>query len=51
MFTDGFGPKYFSLFLLNFAFASFGTQFAWISNSIPRPPAKRTVALAFSKPL
>lgn len=25
MFTDGFGPRYFSLFLLNFAFASFGT--------------------------
>lgn len=47
MFTDGFGPRYFSLFLLIFAFASFGTQFAWISNSIPRPPAKRTVALAF----
>lgn len=62
-----FGARYFSLFLLNFAFASFGTvrllnisfsraspsltfshqQFAWISNSIPRPPAKRTVALAF----
>lgn len=48
MFTDSFGAKYFSLFLLNFSFASFGTQFAWISNSIPRPPAKRTVALAFS---
>ena len=43
----GFGPRYFSLFLLILAFASFGTQFAWISNSIPRPPAKRTVSLAF----
>ena len=66
MFAEGFGPRYFSLFLLNFAFACFGTvrhapsasnqtfrslqwlqQFAWISNCIPRPPAKRTVALAF----
>ncbi|KAK5163434.1 uncharacterized protein LTR77_010616 [Saxophila tyrrhenica] len=42
-----FGGRYFSLFLLNFAFASFGTIYAWISNAIPRPPAKRTVALAF----
>lgn len=25
MFTDGFGPRYFSLFLLILAFASFGT--------------------------
>jgi hypothetical protein len=25
MFTEGFGPRYFSLFLLNLAFASFGT--------------------------
>lgn len=58
------------MFLLNFAFASFGTVsvifwfphhnqigtslnrhppqiYAWISNAIPRPPAKRTVSLAF----
>ncbi|KAK3721579.1 hypothetical protein LTR37_003135 [Vermiconidia calcicola] len=47
MFTSAFGPKYFALFLLNFAFCSFGTIYAWISNAIPRPPAKRTVALAF----
>jgi hypothetical protein len=47
MFTQGFGPRYFSLFLLNIAFASFGTQYAWNSNVINRPPAKRAVSLAF----
>ena len=64
MFTDSFGPKYFSLFLLNFAFTMnstvscshcaliclilmFGQIYAWISSSIPRPPAKRAAAMAF----
>ena len=64
MFTDSFGPKYFSLFLLNFAFTMNSTVrsasqhrlkwkliqrqiYAWISSSIPRPPAKRAAAMAF----
>ncbi|KAK4553242.1 hypothetical protein LTR86_009772 [Recurvomyces mirabilis] len=47
MFTDGFGERYFSFFLLNMVFASFGTIYSWNSNIIARPPAKRTVALAF----
>ena len=47
MTTDSFGPRYFSLFLLNFVFAMNGTCYAWISNAIPRPPAKRAAALAF----
>lgn len=47
MFTDGFGPRYFSLFLLNFIFVMNGTIYAWIANAIPRPPAKRAAALAF----
>jgi hypothetical protein len=47
MFTDGFGPRYFSLFLLNAIFVMNGTIYAWIANSIPRPPAKRAAALAF----
>jgi len=47
MFTDSFGPRYFSLFLLNFAFAMNSTIYAWISSSIPRPPAKRAAAMAF----
>ncbi|EME42552.1 hypothetical protein DOTSEDRAFT_73412 [Dothistroma septosporum NZE10] len=47
MFTDSFGPRYFSLFLLNFIFTMNGTIYAWIANAIPRPPAKRAAALAF----
>lgn len=47
MFTDGFGPRYFSFFLMMFVFAMNCTCYAWISNAIPRPPAKRASALAF----
>lgn len=47
MFTSGFGPRYFSLFLLIFIFATNGTIYSWIANAIPRPPAKRAAALAF----
>ncbi|KAF2487492.1 major facilitator superfamily domain-containing protein [Neohortaea acidophila] len=47
MFADGFGPRYFSLFLLNFAFAMNSTIYAWIASAIPRPPAKRAAAMAF----
>jgi hypothetical protein len=41
------GPQYFSFFLMIFVFAMNGTCYAWISNAIPRPPAKRAAALAF----
>jgi len=47
MTTDSFGPRYFSLFLMNFIFAQNGTAYAWIGNAIPRPPAKRAAAYAF----
>jgi hypothetical protein len=47
MTTDSFGPRYFSFFLMNFVFAQNGTIYAWMSNAIPRPPAKRAAALAF----
>lgn len=47
MFSNNFGARYFSLFLLNFIFAMNGTIYAWIANAIPRPPAKRAAALAF----
>jgi hypothetical protein len=47
MTTNSFGPRYFSFFLMNFIFAMNGTCYAWISNAIPRPPAKRAAALAF----
>lgn len=47
MTTDGFGPRYFSFFLMIFIFAMNGTCYSWIANAIPRPPAKRAAAYAF----
>ncbi|KAJ5280470.1 hypothetical protein N7478_005842 [Penicillium angulare] len=47
MTTDGFGPRYFSMFLMVFVFAQNGTLYSWIANAIPRPPAKRAAAYAF----
>ncbi|KAK6823155.1 hypothetical protein RU639_006012 [Aspergillus parasiticus] len=46
MTVDGFGPKYFSFFLVIFVFAMNSTLFTWIATSIPRPPAKRAAAIA-----
>ncbi|KAL4784994.1 major facilitator superfamily domain-containing protein [Aspergillus varians] len=47
MATDGFGPRYFSFFLMIFVFAQNGTVYSWIAGAIPRPPAKRAAAYAF----
>lgn len=47
MTTDSFGPRYFSFFLMVFVYAQAPTLYAWISTSIPRPPAKRAAAYAF----
>jgi hypothetical protein len=47
MTTNTFGPRYFSFFLMIFVFAQNGTCYAWISNALPRPPAKRAAAYAF----
>ncbi|OQE17549.1 hypothetical protein PENSTE_c020G04681 [Penicillium steckii] len=47
MATDGFGPRYFSMFLMIFVFAQNGTLYSWIANALPRPPAKRAAAYAF----
>lgn len=47
MATQPFGSRYFAFFLMNFVFAQNGTIYAWISSSLPRPPAKRAAALAF----
>lgn len=47
MTTTSFGPRYFSLFLLNFVFNMNGTTYAWMSTCVPRPPAKRAAALGF----
>ena len=47
MTTTSFGPRYFSLFLLNFVFTMNGTTYAWMSTCASRPPAKRAAALGF----
>ncbi|KAF9883553.1 hypothetical protein FE257_003192 [Aspergillus nanangensis] len=47
MTTTGFGPRYFSFFLMVFVFAQNGTVYSWIATAIPRPPAKRAAAYAF----
>ncbi|KAL5041961.1 hypothetical protein BDW71DRAFT_156299 [Aspergillus fruticulosus] len=47
MSTDGFGPRYFSFFLMIFVFAQNGTVYSWVAGAIPRPPAKRAAAYAF----
>lgn len=47
MTAESFAARYFSLFLQIFVFALNAVLYAWISSSIPRPPAKRAAALAF----
>ena len=47
MVTEGFGPRYFSFFLMVFVFSQNSTVYSWIANAIPRPPAKRAAAYAF----
>lgn len=47
MSAHNFGARYFSLFLQIFVFAMNAPIYAWISSSLPRPPAKRAAALAF----
>lgn len=43
--TEKIGPRYFSTFLMTTGYASGFVVLAWISNTIPRPPAKRAVAI------
>ncbi|OZJ02035.1 hypothetical protein BZG36_04953, partial [Bifiguratus adelaidae] len=45
--TSALGARFFALFLLAQSYAGFVIILTWISNSIPRPPAKRAVSLAF----
>lgn len=47
MFTDSFGPRYFSFFLMTFVWAQNGTIYSWIASAVPRPTAKRAAAFAF----
>ncbi|KAI1860662.1 uncharacterized protein JN550_011387 [Neoarthrinium moseri] len=46
--TTSIGPRYFSMMLMvPGVYTSFVVALAWISNTMPRPPAKRAAALAF----
>ena len=46
MSTMNTAARYISLFLMAQSYAAFITFLAWVSNSLPRPPSKRAVALA-----
>jgi len=46
--TMNTAARYVSLFLMAFSYCGFIVLYAWISNSVPRPPSKRAVALAFT---
>ncbi|KIJ70007.1 hypothetical protein HYDPIDRAFT_121289 [Hydnomerulius pinastri MD-312] len=47
MLTMNTAVRYMSMFLMAQSYAGFIVFWAWVSNSIPRPPSKRAVALAF----
>jgi hypothetical protein len=45
--TTSFGPRYFAMMLMPAGcYTGYVVCLAWISNTLPRPPAKRAVALA-----
>ncbi|KAF7332146.1 FCP1-like proteiny domain-containing protein [Mycena kentingensis (nom. inval.)] len=44
--TMNTAARYISLFLMAQSYAGFVVMYAWMSNSFPRPPSKRAVALA-----
>ncbi|KAH7311438.1 major facilitator superfamily transporter [Stachybotrys elegans] len=46
MTTSTTGPRYFAMFLMTTGFASGFVMLAWISNTIPRPAAKKAAAIA-----
>lgn len=43
--TMNTAARYVSLFLMAQSYAGFVVLYAWMSNSIPRPPSKRAVSL------
>lgn len=45
--TMNTAARYVSLFLMAQSYAGFVCFYTWLSNSFPRPPSKRAVALAF----
>ena len=45
--TSSIGPRYFAMMIMiPGLYSSFVVIFAWVSNTLPRPPAKRAVSLA-----
>ncbi|EJD01118.1 MFS general substrate transporter [Fomitiporia mediterranea MF3/22] len=44
--TMKLAARYVALFLMSLSYVGYIVMFAWISNSVPRPPSKRAVALA-----
>jgi len=44
--TEKTAPRFVALFLMAQSYAGFIVFYSWLSNSIPRPPAKRAVSLA-----
>lgn len=46
--TSGIGPRYFAIIIMvPGVYGAFVVALAWISNTMPRPPAKRAAALSF----
>ncbi|KAI0394279.1 MFS general substrate transporter [Xylariaceae sp. FL0594] len=46
--TTAIGPRYFAIIIMvPGVYSAFVVALAWISNTMPRPPAKRAAALAF----
>ncbi|KAH7906339.1 major facilitator superfamily domain-containing protein [Hygrophoropsis aurantiaca] len=43
--TMSIGGRYFSLFLMTTGYCGFALTLVWVSSAIPRPPAKRSVAM------
>jgi len=43
--TMSVGGRYFSLFCMTVGYCGFALTLTWVSNAIPRPPAKRSVAM------
>jgi len=47
MTTNGFGPRYFAMMIMvGASYSGYVVALGWISNVLPRPPAKRAAALA-----
>ncbi|KAJ7132992.1 major facilitator superfamily domain-containing protein [Mycena filopes] len=43
--TNATGARYFSMFLMSFGNVGSAVTLVWVSNAIPRPPAKRAAAI------